>query len=115
MKRTILGVALALLFTGTTFAEGPVIASASKLNWDYDLAAFTPDGFQIYLSRTSGIVPASLIAVDFVIGSELEWAIVAAPGQWYAVVTAVSATEESGPSNEIPFFVLPPPVNLRVQ
>jgi hypothetical protein len=93
---------------------GPVVTSASFLEWDYNASASGVTAFRVYLSRNPGVVPDA--SPDATVAYPTKaWAVVAAPGQWYAVVTAVAGTAESGPSNEVPFFVLEAPSNLRVR
>ncbi len=108
-------VLLVLLLAVGAFAEGPVVTSAYKLAWDYVEAPEAPaTEFRLYLSRTAGIVPDGN-PTTIVGPTEREWIISSVPGQWHAVVTILSDTVESGPSNEVAFFVLPPPTNLRVE
>ncbi len=109
---------LAVLFFAAplTAQIGPVVNSASFLEWDYDLGGGVVDEFRVYLSRDPAIVPdgnpTAAVAVP-----TLEWAITAANGQWHAVVTAYDAETdlESAPSDEIQFWVLGKPDNLRVR
>ena len=125
MRRIAIGnLVLALAFVVAMFAppivsaEGPIVSSASFLEWDYDVTVTTVDHFAIYLERAPGIIPdgTPTAIVAFPI---LEWPIVAATGQWYAVITAVTTFgTESAPSNELPFVVdvIPAgPVNLRIK
>lgn len=84
---------------------GQVVSPGALLAWDYDTAAVDVQEFRVYLSATPGVVP-SAPPTAVVAFPALQWPIQAPPGQWYAVVTAVSdAGVESAPSNEFPFFV----------
>ncbi len=116
MKQLIYAIMLSLAAAVCASAEGPVVTSAWKLAWDYvePIEAPTTE-FRVYLSRTKSVVPDGTSFVSTTGPAEREWVISAVPGQWYAVVTVVSGTTESGASNEVAFFVLPPPANLRVE
>lgn len=106
----------ALLCAGLVSAQIVVVPQASRLAWDYDIAADYVAQFNIYLSRTATIVPDGNPTAS-VAWPDLEWVIDGAPGRWYAVVTAVATdveATESGPSNEIAFVVMGPPTNLTV-
>jgi hypothetical protein len=114
MKKVAL-ILLLLAASNVVAQTGPVVTSASFLEWDYDTAAVGVKEFRVYLSRTPGVVPKPVanVVVSF---PTLRWPIVAAQGQWYAIVTAITTvgSVESTPSNEVPFFVLEGPRNLRV-
>ena len=120
---TVIGLTIALLFTPglSDVAQaqvGPVISSASFLEWDY---ASGQEGiiqeFRVYLSNTPSIVPDGTSFTAQVAYPTLEWAIVGNAGQYYAVVTAatVTPTVESSPSNEVAFYILDAPVNLGIR
>ena len=107
--------AFALLASVAIAQTGTVVTSASFLEWDYSLTAPEIREFRVYLSRTPNVqttgTPAAVVPYP-----NLQWPISAAIGQWYAVVTAVTTGNvSSGPSNEVPFFVLEGPKNLRVR
>ncbi len=108
-------VALLSVFASPVVAQtGQVVTSASFLAWDYSIAATEIKEFRVYLSRTPGVVTSGA-ATAVVTFPTLQWPISAGIGQWYSVVTAVTTTNvQSGPSNELPFFVLEGPKNLRV-
>ncbi len=112
--RAVMVAVFVLLASGAFAQTGTVVTSASFLAWDYPTPATGVTGFRVYLSRTPGVVPDATPEAT-VAATLREWAIVASIGQWYAVVTAVAGTVESAPSNEIPFFVLEKPANLRVR
>lgn len=118
MKRALMVALFAFAF-GAALAsaqEGPVVSSASFLEWDY---AAGQEGvvseFRVYLAGAPGIVPDGLSYTAQVAYPALTWAIVGDVGQYYAVCTAYTVGGvESGPSNEVAFYILDAPVNLRV-
>lgn len=120
---TAIGITLALLltpvFSGDVQAQvGPVVSSASFLEWDY---ASGQEGiiqeFRVYLSNTANIIPDGTSFTAQVPYPTLEWAIVGNAGQYYAIVTAVTVVGsiESGPSNEVAYYILDAPVNLGIR
>ena len=117
MKKILFSFAAVVLFAGLASAQvsGPVVTSASFLQWDYSTSVTGMKEFRVYLSRTPAVVPTATPTATVAFPT-LQWPISAATGQWYAVVTAVTTGDvESTPSNEVPFFVLEKPANLRVK
>ena len=99
---------LSMLQTGT------VVTTTDFVRWDDGNPGLPTETF-VYLERSPGVIPDGL--PDATVGTGLlEWAITAASGQWHAAVTAFDPVSglESGPSNEIQFWVLGPPGNARV-
>lgn len=114
-KLVLIATAFSVLLPASMWAQtGPVVNNASFLEWDYTIAGTGVTAFNVYLSRTPGVVPDG--TPDAVVNAPaLAWPIVAATGQWYAVVTALAGTVESAPSNQVPFFVLASPENARIR
>lgn len=116
MRTVLVAITIVVICVLPVAAQDIIVAQASSLEWDYDLAADYVVQFNVYLSRTATIVPNGVPTAS-VAWPTLEWTIGAGPGRWYAVVTAigndVDATE-SAPSNEVAFIVLGPPTNLRI-
>ena len=94
-------------------AVGPVVGNASFLAWDY--AHGIEDEFRVYCGADPGVVPSE-IPVAKVPSSSLQWPISGLSGQQHCVVTAfdAGADVESGPSNEVAFFVLAAPGGARI-
>ncbi|MHC4387399.1 MAG: hypothetical protein ACYSX1_02200 [Planctomycetota bacterium] len=121
MKRIFIALALVAFFSVVLFAQavGPVITTASFMEWDYaDDAGIT--GFRIYVSDAPGVVPDGSTFVAEIPYPTKEWAISLGVGQKYAVCSAymddgAGTITESGPSNELAFFVLDGPTNFRIR
>jgi len=102
----------------TTASAQPIVTSAYFLEWDNPNPAGAIDETRIYLSATPNITPDGN-PTGVVTGDVNRWAITAAPGTYYAVVTFKAtgpdnAEIETPPSNEITFIVIGSPSNLRI-
>jgi len=100
-------------------AVGPVVGNASFIEWDLYSADVITE-IRVYCSNTPDVgariaVPSGT-PTDTVGPAETQWPIQNLTGQQYCVVTAFNLGDgvESRASNEVSFFVRPPPDNLRV-
>lgn len=128
MKLLIPTLTLLLIMTTTSslWAQPPVVGKASKLLWDDPNPAGAVTQFRLYIAGAPGVIPDG---VSFVVevpadttvpGQTYEWTISSPIGSHWAVVTAVnddgvSQIVETGPSNEVHYVVIGPPINPRVQ
>jgi hypothetical protein len=116
--KNIIRVAIVLLVSTPLLADGPIVSSASLLEWDYTPSV--EDEFRVYCERTAGVDPLTqtlMPAATVPSAPPYQWPIVLQPGQWYCVSTAYDAdlTLESEPSNELALMVRPDkPVNFRI-
>ena len=108
-----------ILFTAITIAQTPIVTSAYFLEWDNPNSPGAVEETRIYLSSTPNITPDGTSFTGVVTGDVNRWAISAAPGTYYAVVTFKATGPdneeiETPPSNEITFTILGNPANLRI-
>jgi hypothetical protein len=109
MKKLFLSILLILLVSTVAFAGQDV-----KFAWD----PYTADpivGFKLYMASAPGVAITSLNLVATITGqAAVNYTQVNAPvGQKYWVLTAYTASMESGPSNEVSYMVkLKPPSGL---
>ncbi len=78
--KTFIAVALVALFAVAAVADGPVVTSASFLEWDYASNSGIT-GFRVYLSTTPGIVPDGTSFVAELPETARQWAISSPGGQ----------------------------------
>ena len=109
MKRLLLTLLFIVLLSSTVFAGQDV-----KFAWD----PYTTDpvvGFKLYMASAPGVALTPLNLVATITGqAAVNYTQINAPvGQKYWVLTAYTATMESGPSNEVSYMVkLKPPSGL---
>ena len=105
---------LTCLLFGQAGHDGPVLPKTASLAWDNT----NPDGVvqtsRMYCSRISPVVQDPLNLVDEIAVTSLIWPIQLDEKQWYCAVSFYDGEVESELSNEVAFYILAPPLNIRI-